>query len=225
MSPGATSRSVATLAAARRVAARCSSSSRSTGPGRDAADAHAVGRPGAGELLDQVDLGRLGGAVRGEGRPGLQPEVVGDGDDHAARGEPVVGGAGAEEEALGDRVHRGVPRRLVDRLRLLGHERAAGRVHQGVEAAERRLGRGDEARRAGGPGGVALDEGCRRRSGRASARPAARRPRGECARVETATAAPWPARSSAMARPRRRTPPIDEHSGAGDLHAGSPRCS
>ena len=33
MSPGATSRSVATLAAARRVAARCSSSSRSTGPG------------------------------------------------------------------------------------------------------------------------------------------------------------------------------------------------
>ena len=33
MSPGATSRSVATLAAARSVAARCSSSSRSTGPG------------------------------------------------------------------------------------------------------------------------------------------------------------------------------------------------
>ena len=56
MSAGATSRSDATLAAARRVAARCSSSSRSTGPGRHAADAHAVGGPGARELLDQVDL-------------------------------------------------------------------------------------------------------------------------------------------------------------------------
>ena len=136
-----------------------------------------------------------------------------------------MGGAGAEEEALGDRVHRGVPRLLVDRLRLLGHERAAGRVHQGVEPAERRLGRGDEARRAGGAGGVALDQG-----GAAGA-PAA---------ISAATCCVGRARArargdghgGAVAGQVERDGAAEaahaadhEHSGAGDLHAGSPRCS
>ena len=99
--------------------------------------------------------------------------------------------------------------RLVDLLRLLRHEGAAGGVHEGVEAAERR--RGAAATRSAAPSalaGVALAPSAPRARPRRAAPPPARPPRA-CARARRRPRRRRgrPGRARARARGGARRPP------------------
>jgi hypothetical protein len=123
---------------------------------------------------------RVRGGGRGRGGPRLQAQGVGQGDDHAARGGGIValvrpgrgrdelraGGEGREEEPLGDRIERRVPRLFVERLRRRGDERSAGGEHQRVQASEGGRPSGDEVGRVLGPAHVAAHSRRRRGAGR-----------------------------------------------------------